>query len=261
MKFLIKLAAILFLAAPVYDQQTPPVPDWALPGSPTHKQVPPPPGFHRPTTTYEKPIGIFHSQSDIGTAVVPGSATFDPAARQYTIHSAGYNIWYTRDEFRYLWNKVSGDGLLTLAADITFPDPNGYGDRKGVLVIRQDLDDDAKEIMVAQHGAGLIHIAWRRDKNASLHDMGFRVSASDRPGAANPDISAPLLTKRIGIQKRGDAVVLLVSLDGEPLHQWGPPINIHFEGPYYVGIGFCSHLPDKSDSAIFSNIEISNQIY
>jgi hypothetical protein len=35
--------------------------------------------------------------------------------RQYTVTSAGYNIWYTRDQFRYLWKKMSGD--VSFAAD------------------------------------------------------------------------------------------------------------------------------------------------
>ena len=39
--------------------QTPQVPDWALPSSPTHKQVPPPEGFHRKTTTELAPLGLF----------------------------------------------------------------------------------------------------------------------------------------------------------------------------------------------------------
>src|SRR5690349_5429199 len=75
---------------------TPAVPDWALPGSPTHKQVPPPPDFHRPSRTSETPIGIFQGHSDIGAAVVLGSSSYDAATKQYTINSAGYNIWYTR---------------------------------------------------------------------------------------------------------------------------------------------------------------------
>ena len=41
------------------------VPDWALPGSATHKQVPPPSDFHRPTTTENKRIGIFDGQSEV----------------------------------------------------------------------------------------------------------------------------------------------------------------------------------------------------
>ena len=135
----------------------PAVPEWALPGSPTHKQVPPPADFHRPSRNFDTPIGVFQGQSDIGTAVVPGSASYDAATKQYTINSAGYNIWYSRDEFRFLWKKMSGD--VSLAADVTFPDPKGYGDRKAVLVIRQNLDDDSKEAMVGEHGAGMIHLA------------------------------------------------------------------------------------------------------
>ena len=145
------------------------VPDWALPGSATHKQIPPPLDFHRPARTDNTPIGIFDGQSDVGAALVPGSSSYNPATKQYTINSAGYNIWYTRDEFRYLWKKLSGD--VSLAADINFPDTAGYGDRKAVVIIRQSLDDDSKEAMVALHGAGLMHLAWRPEKNQSIKEM------------------------------------------------------------------------------------------
>ena len=226
--------------------QAPAVPDWALPGSPTHKQVPPPADFHRPSTNFDTPIGLFQGQSDIGSAVVPGSASYDAGTKQYTINSAGYNIWYSRDEFRYLWKKMSGD--VSLAADITFPDAKGYGDRKVVLVIRQNLEDDSKEAMVGQHGAGLIHLAWRADKGAMMKDMQFRF------GGTLAEIGA----KRIGIEKRGDAIAIFVSMQGEPLHQFGPPITLHFDGPFYVGVGFCSHIPDKSDTAVLSDVVLKN---
>ena len=188
------------------------------------------------------PIGVFQGQSDIGGALVPGSSSYDAATKQYTINSAGYNIWYFRDEFRYLWSKISGD--VSLAADVTFPDSNGYGDRKAVLVIRQNLDDDSKEAMVGEHGVGMIHLADRPERGANLKDMQFRFGGS----------LANVRAKRIGIEKRGDAIALFISLTGEPLHQFGPPINLHFDEPFYVGVGFCSHLPDKSDTAVLSNV-------
>ena len=122
-------------------------PDWAQPGSATHVQVAPPADFHRPPRTDPIPIGVFEGQSDVGGAVVPGSSSYDAARDAYTIVSAGYNVWYGRDEFRYLWKKMSGD--VSLAADIAYPDPNGYGDRKAVLVIRQSLDDDSPEALAA----------------------------------------------------------------------------------------------------------------
>ena len=234
----------------------PVVPAWAQPGSATHVQVAPPPDFHRPSKNFNTPIGIFEGQSDIGSAVVPGSASYDATTKQYTINSAGYNVWYMRDEFRYLWKKMSGD--VSLAADITYPDPNGYGDRKAVLIIRQDLDDDSKEAIVALHGLGMIHLAQRPEKGARVKDMEFRIGGRGRPGGTSPDSLVDVMAKRIGIEKRGDSFALFVSLEGEPMHQFGPPINLHIDGHFYVGIGFCSHLPDKSDTAVLSNVVLEN---
>ena len=236
--------------------EDPPVPAWAQPGSSSHVQVAPPADFHRPSTNFDTPIGSFAGQSDIGSAVVPGSATYDAASKQYTINSAGYNIWYMRDEFRYLWKKMSGD--VSLAADISFPDANGFFDRKAVLIIRQDLDDDSKEAIVALHGAGMIHLAQRPEKGARVKDMEYRIGGRGRPGGESPDSLVDVIAKRIGIEKQGDHFALFVSLEGEPMHQFGPPINLHIESPFYVGIGFCSHLPDKSDTAVLSNVILEN---
>ena len=189
---------------------------------------------------------MFQGQSDVGSAVVPGSAAYDPGTQQYTIHSAGYNIWYSRDEFRLLWKKMSGD--VSLAADVSFPDPKGYGDRKAVLVIRQTLEDDAKEAMAGQHGAGMIHLAWRSDKGAMMKDAEFRFGGT----------LAGVKAKRVGIEKHGDSIALFVSLEGEPMHPLGPPITMHFDEPFYVGIGFTSHLPATPDTAVLSNVLIEN---
>jgi hypothetical protein len=248
------LALLLLARSHALLAQAPEVPAWAQPGSATHQQVPPPADFHRPTKDFDVPIGLFEGQSDIGSAVVAGSADYDAGAQQYTIHSAGYNIWYTRDEFRYLWRKMSGD--VSLAADIAFPNPEGYGDRKAVLVIRQDLGNDSKEAMVALHGAGLIHLAQRAQKDANIKEA-YRIKAPASPastGGAVPVVAA----KRIGIEKHGDSFALFVSLEGEPLHQVGPVMELHIDGPFYVGIGFCSHLPDKSDTAVLSNVVLEN---
>jgi hypothetical protein len=227
---------------------TPVAPDWAQPGSATHVQVAPPPDFHRSTTNFDAPIGIFQGQSDIGSALVPGSASYDAIAKQYTINSAGYNVWYARDEFRYLWKKMSGD--VSLAADIAYPNPNGYGDRKAFLIIRQDLDDDSAEVMVALHGTGMFHLALRPQKGADIKED-YRV--------ANSGDVAHVAVKRLGIEKRGDTIALFASLEGEPMHQFGPSIRLRFDAPFYVGIGFCSHLPTTSDTAVLSDVVLDNE--
>jgi hypothetical protein len=238
------LALTVLSAAPVLAQIQ--VPDWAQPGSATHQQVAPPADFHRPTVTLDKTIGIFTGQSDIGGPLAPGSAEYDAPANAYTIHSAGYNIWYQRDEFRYLWKKMSGD--VSLAADVTFPDAAGYGDRKVVLVIRQSLDDDSQEAMIGEHGVGMTHLAWRSERGAQMKDMSYRF------GGALTGVHP----KRIGVEKQGDSIAIFISVTGEPMHQFGPPITLHFDAPFYVGIGFCSHLPATVDTGVVTEVTLVN---
>ncbi|MFO1476955.1 MAG: biopolymer transporter Tol [Verrucomicrobiota bacterium] len=233
---------VFILAAASLGAEPVAVPDWALPGSATHQQVPPPAGFHRPTVTFDAPLGIFTGQSDIGGPLLPGSASFDPATGRYTLNSASYNIWYFRDEFRYAWKRMSGD--VSLAADVTFPNPQGYDDRKAVLVIRQDLDDDSKEVMVALHGAGLIHLAYRPEKGADIREA-CKLKVDSKP-------------VRIGIEKRGDVFRLLVSTNGGPMQAFGQSATLPLKAPFYAGIGFCSHVPDKSDTAVLSNVVLEN---
>ncbi|MBF9219709.1 biopolymer transporter Tol [Hymenobacter sp. BT662] len=135
---------------------------------------------------------------------------------------------------------MSGD--ISLAADVKFPNEAGFFDRKAVVIIRQSLDDDSEEAMVARHGAGLMHLAWRPEKNTKVLQMKV------------PEKSA----MRIGIEKRGENYAMFISLNGEPMHQLGDPVKLPFKEPFYVGIGFCSHIPDKVDTAILSNVVLEN---
>jgi hypothetical protein len=225
-------------------------PDWAYPGSASHKQVDPPANFHRAPRIEAKRIGVFDGQADVGAAITPGRSSF--ATGRYTVTSAGYNVWYTRDEFRFLYKRMTGDA--SLAADIAYPDPNGFGDRKAVLVFRQGLDDDAPEALVALHGAGMFHLAWRPAKGARMKDIEYKVGGRGSLPGGEGDSLVTLAPKRLGIERRGDRYTLWVSQQGEPMHQYGAPVSVPLRGPLYVGVGFVSHLPTVTDTAVLSNV-------
>jgi hypothetical protein len=253
------LALALCGAAPLLLAQAPAtnpaIPDWAFPSSPTHRQVAPPADFRRPSKTTNAPIGMFDGQTDVGSAIIPGSASYNAGTKQYNIHSAGYNVWYQRDEFQYLWKKMSGD--VSLAGTVSFPDVNGFGDRKVVFVIRKDLDDDSIEVMTARHGAGLIHLAQRTTKGGQIAAT-FNLRAPRRPDGAPADTPVPAAPWRIGIEKKGDVFSLFVSENGARMHQIGQTLTFHMDEPFYAGIGFASHTPDKSDTAVVSNVVLEN---
>jgi TolB protein len=183
-------------------------------------------------------IGIFDGHADIGAVVIPGTASFDAAAKTYTVTAAGENMWTNRDAFYLLWKKVSGDVQLT--ADIAFPRELGRAHRKAVLIVKQDLAADGAYADVAIHGSGLSALQYRRAKGANTQDIELNI---DFPKTAR-------------VIKRGDVISMFLSMHGEPLHQSGASIKLHFDGPFYVGIGLCSHDQDMTETAVFSRVDL-----
>ena len=49
-----------------------------------------------------------------------------------------------------------------------------------------------------------------------------------------------------------------MGVDGEPMHQFGSPMKLHMDAPFYVGIGFVSHLPETADTVVMSNVVLEN---
>lgn len=183
-------------------------------------------------------IGIFEGRTDIGELVHPGVAEYDAASKSYTVRAAGENMWSNKDAFYFLWQKVSGD--VELSADVAFPQAGGRAHRKAVLVLKQNLDADGVYADAALHGSGLTALQYRRAKGATTQDIELNI---DMP-------------RRVRMVKRGDEITMFLSMHGEPLHQAGASIKLHFADPFYAGIGVCSHNKDTTETAVFSNVEL-----
>jgi Tol biopolymer transport system component len=170
----------------------------------------------------------------------PGTLVYDPAQKTYTLTSAGANLWSTTDAFHFAWKKVSGD--VSLTADINFPEAPGNASphRKAILIFRQNMDADGVYADAAQHGSGLTALQYRRTKGATTQDIELNIDAP----------------KRLRLEKRGDTITMFLSSGGQPLHQVGASIQLHFDGAFYAGIGLCSHNAAVVEKAVFSNVEL-----
>jgi TolB protein len=188
--------------------------------------------------------GIFDGHTDIGSVTPPGTLTYDPAKGTYTLTAAGANLWSTLDAFHFVWKKVSGD--VSLTADIDFPESrsNSNPHRKAILIFRQNLDADGVYADAALHGSGLTALQYRRDKGATTQDIELEVHAP----------------KRLRLEKRGDTITMFLSMNGEPLHQVGASISLHLDGPFYAGLGLCSHDAAVVEKAVFSNVEFKQLV-
>ncbi|MGD0739568.1 MAG: hypothetical protein ABR957_08235 [Terracidiphilus sp.] len=185
-------------------------------------------------------LGVFESQSDVGSVVPPGVATFDSATGEYSIRSAGANLWANVDGFHFVWKKVSGDVSLTADVKLADAGPGASPHRKALLMFRQTLDTDAMYADAAIHGSGETALQYRRNKGDTTQDIAFNIGAP----------------QRLRLEKRGDTITLFLSAHGEPLHQVGASIKLHFDGEFYAGLGVCAHNKDAVEQATFAHVEL-----
>jgi TolB protein len=186
-------------------------------------------------------LGIFEGQADVGSVTPPGTLSFDAASRTYTMNAAGANLWSTEDGFHFAWKKISGDVSLTADINLAVAAATSSPHRKALLMFRQTLDADGAYADVALHGSGETALQYRRTMGATTQDIAFNIGAP----------------KRLRLEKRGDTITLFLSMGSEPLHQAGASIKLHFEGPFYAGIGLCAHNKDAVEKATFANVELT----
>jgi len=185
-------------------------------------------------------LGIFENQTDVGSVVPPGVATYDAASGVYTVRSAGENLWANVDGFHFVWKKVSGDVSLTADVKLADAGAGAIAHRKALLMFRQTLDADAMYADAAVHGSGETALQYRRAKGDTTQDIAFNIGAP----------------QRLRLEKRGDTITLFLSMRGEPLHQVGASIRVHFEGEFYAGLGVCAHNKNAVEQATFAHVEL-----
>lgn len=190
-------------------------------------------------TFAQNTVGIFEGHADVGTVLHPGSVDFDGAAKTYTITGSGENMWAAKDAFHFVWKKVSGD--LSISADVKIVSEGGDAHRKAVLMVRQTLDEDSPYVDAALHADGLTSLQFREEKGSATHEV-------------QANVKGP---RRLRLTKRGKDFYMSIAGAGEELRIAGGSTRISMTEPFYVGIGVCAHNKDRSEKAVFSNVELA----
>lgn len=184
-------------------------------------------------------LGLFETHADVGTVLHAGAVEYDAAKKTYTISGSGENMWLAADAFQFVWKRMSGD--VTLTADISFLTKTGNEHKKAVLMLRQSLDADSVYADVALHASGLTSLQFRDEKGVLTREV-------------QSNQSAP---KHLRIAKRGDYVYMSLGNDEGGLKPAGGWLRIPLSGPFYVGLGVCSHDKDVVEQAVFSNVDLT----
>jgi hypothetical protein len=188
--------------------------------------------------TQTSKLGIFSDEGGVGQTPPGCAARYDAATGEYRITGGGANVWATTDAFYYVWKQVKGD--VTLSADVQWVGTSDVGHRKAMLMVRQSLDPGSAYADAVSHGDGLTSLQFRGAANEETYQVITQVDGK----------------ARLRIVRKGSRYTMFAGKPGEELKPVGPVEYVSLKDPVYVGLGVCSHVADKVETAIFSNVTL-----
>lgn len=188
------------------------------------------------------PVGIFQANSDIGNPKKAGSAVYNKADQSYTLKGAGYNIWFERDEFHYLYNKIQGDFLLT--ANFEFIGKGNNPHRKSGWMVRETTDSKSSHISATLHGSGLTVLQWRGSTGAAMRDPQDEIFSKDSSFNV------------IQVERVGKNIIMRAAHNGKPLEIIGSQIMENMPDEVLVGPFICSHDSNVVEAVKVWNVRI-----
>lgn len=189
-----------------------------------------------------KRIGQFQKSADIGNPNLAGSSRYDKATNTYTLTGSGYNIWFKRDEFQYLYRTIKGD--FTISADFAFVGAGTDPHRKVGWMVRESMADDASHLSAVVHGDGLTVLQWRVAKGDAMRDPEDEIFSPEKA------------VQTVQLERKGDTYTMRVAKKGGEFQTVGNHQMANLPNDAMVGLFICSHKPDKVEEATVSNVQL-----
>lgn len=186
--------------------------------------------------------GWFEFQTDVGNPKIKGSSSFNLSENSYTLLGGGYNIWFGRDEFHYLFREMEGDFVLT--ATFEFIGKGTDPHRKTGWMLRADTAADSKHISATIHGDGLTVLQWRNYRGASMRDPQDQLYAR----GSNYQV--------IQIERRGKVITMRAAKKGEEPEIVGSYEMMTMPDRIIAGLFICSHNADVVEQVKITDVSI-----
>jgi len=186
---------------------------------------------------YAQPLGIFFNRTDVGAVKHPGSVTYDSCRQIYTLTGSGKNMWFDKDDFSFLWKKVSGDFILR--ARVHFIGKGVDKHRKTGWTIRKSLDPASPQVSAVVHGNGLASLQFRKKTGGITEEIQLKVN--------EPDV--------IRLEKRGDNYIFSAACYGALFESVQVKQEITGDS-LFAGLFVCAHSEDVTEKAIFENVRV-----
>ncbi len=192
----------------------------------------------RACTGAQSPLGVFAADTDVGRA--RGSVAYDREEQTYLVAGSGENMWDVRDDFHFVWKRVSGNFMLSTRA--RFIGAGVEAHRKIGWTIRPSLDPGSAHVTAAWHGNGLMSLQFRRQTGA--------ITAEEKSADSLPDVEAIIQLER----RDGDYFMSVARIGDTLVTQRLAGVSL--SDTVYVGLFVCSHNATVTERAIFSKVRI-----
>ncbi|MBS0000385.1 MAG: TolB family protein [Cyclobacteriaceae bacterium] len=194
----------------------------------------------------EKNLGIFQHSGDFGNPENSGSTAYNESTQTYTIKGSGYNIWFERDEFHYVYDELRGDFILT--ANFEFIGKGVDPHRKIGWMVRESTAEDAVHMSAVYHGDGLTVLQWRAGKGQAMRDPEDQI------------FSAKTNVQVIQLERKAGEFTMRVAYPGESLQEVGSQALKNMPDEVIAGIFICSHNPEVIEEAKAWNVRIEKPV-
>jgi len=185
------------------------------------------------------PVGIFATHTEVGRA--RGSASYDPRRQTYQVAGSGQNMWDSRDDFHFVWKRISGNFVLSARA--RFIGAGVEEHRKLGWTVRPSLDPGSAHVTAALHGNGLMSLQFRRRTGGITEEI------------KSPD-SLPDADAVIQLERRDGEYVMSVARFGDTLVTQRLT-DVSLPDTVYVGLFVCAHNDTVMERAMFRNVRIT----
>jgi hypothetical protein len=187
--------------------------------------------------TAQARLGDFDEHGDVGAPKIAGSAAYNPASQDYLLTAGGVNMWAARDEFHFAWRKLTGDFILQARVELLGKGVDPH--RKAGLIVRPTRDADAPYVDGVVHGDGLTSLQFRRTKGAITEQKESPIKGADV----------------LQLERKGNTYIFSAARFGDPFTTV-EVADIALGDEIYAGLALCSHNPEVTERAIFSDVRI-----
>jgi len=182
-------------------------------------------------------LGQFDGHGDVGSPKIAGSAIYNAVSQEYTLSAGGVNMWAERDEFQFVWKRMTGDFILQARVELVGQGVDPH--RKVGLMVRSSQDADAPYVDGVVHGDGLTSLQFRRTKGAITEQVQSAVKGGDV----------------IQIERKGQTYTFSAATFGEPFTN-SEISDVSLGDEVFVGLALCSHNPEVTERAIFKDVRL-----